>query len=100
MKAQLHNLLAEIIADNLSVYFLRQELQEIHKGGCDLKPWEHQILSPGNKWERILGTRVFIGDVTGTHQGPSTEQANKYGVIKNVYMEKERKSRLYKKSST
>jgi len=28
MKPQLHNLLAEIIADNLSVYFIRQDLQE------------------------------------------------------------------------
>ena len=40
METQLHNLLAEIVADNLSVYFLRQELQEIHQGTCDLKPEE------------------------------------------------------------
>ncbi|GAF90106.1 unnamed protein product [marine sediment metagenome] len=40
MKVQLHNLLAEIISDNLSIYFVRQELQELHEGACDLKPGE------------------------------------------------------------
>lgn len=40
MKAQLHNLLAEIIADNLSTYFLRGELQKIHTGTSELKPEE------------------------------------------------------------
>ena len=40
MKLQLHNLLAEIIADNLSGYFLRRELQKLHFGDPNLKPEE------------------------------------------------------------
>lgn len=40
MAAQLHNLLAEIVADNLSVYFLRWDLQKIESGTGELKPEE------------------------------------------------------------
>lgn len=40
MAAQLHNLLAEIVADNLSVYFLRWDLQKLESGTAELKPEE------------------------------------------------------------
>ena len=37
----------------------------------------------------LLGTKVIIGDATGTVSGPTHEAANREGTIRNVYTDRD-----------
>lgn len=50
----LHNLLAEIVADNLSSYFLRRDLQKIEGGDGELDPLEVEAV------QKIINTGMRI----------------------------------------